>query len=954
MNPRTAYQRCHELQYEQFGSVQGLVDAMREYQRMAPQKLKDETLESILWNKVPVELQQELKEIPDDGSVQVLLQKLLRAEAAVAERKRRSTGQKPKIVRDSDRTPRKPFERPEVEKETKDGCRRTTGPPEMVMKNFKCYKCQKKGHIAKYCPAGTQEDGKVGAVALSDDLGVENVDNDQTLSTEELLWSRVVTEGNSSGGTSEVSNLSLSGPVYKVDVTVDGVKTRALLDHGSQVTIVRRQLLPLIKEKREWSMDTCCSKLKPLKSLPTGASGQQLKAKGIVTMDILVESTGKTCNIPCYIIDSGEPLWSGALKDCAMLMGTNALVAHGFKVSDSGGVEVSPTQKVTHSDSCTRVLTVILQQTVHLKPNQTKLVKGTVQCEGSQDLTSSVWMMSPEEVLREQNCDLPETLFADIDSMIHIPLYNSGSMPVLVKKGLPIGKVEEVSVVGKDDSLWSESEPEIARVSQVSKQGRCEELVSRLQIGKSCTKRQVSQIQELLCKYHDVFALTDSELGDTDIVTHSIDTGNAPPVRASPRRLPYVLRKELEKEMEALLETGCIEPSSSPYSSPLVLVRKKSGGLRVCVDYRAVNKNTVPDRYPIPRIDELMDMVGKRKAKIFSSLDLMKGYHQVRMEEGSKVKTAFTCHLGHYQYQRMPFGLTNAPATFQRLMGKLFGGQNWDFVFVYLDDILVASQSMEEHLSHLEKVAMRIQEAGLRLRPEKCLFATERIEYLGHTLTSSGVQPNDQNVKAVTDFPTPSNLKEVRSFVGMANFYRRHIPKMATLSRPLTELLRHDKDTGKPVPFVWTDDCQKAFENIKEMLTSAPLLHAPEWDKEFFLWTDASLTGFGAVLEQTGTDGKRVPIAYASRMTTTAEKKYGVTELEVAALIYALEHFEVYLLGNQTTVYTDHKALVQSYLPYLKNQQKGMLARWYLRLARFLPTLQLEHKPGSANVVADA
>ena len=701
-------------------------------------------------------------------------------------------------------------------------------------------------------------------------------------------------------------------------------------------------------------MDTCCSKLKPLKSLPTGASSQQLKAKGIVTMDILVESTGKTCNIPCYIIDSGEPLWSGALKDCAMLLGTNALVAHGFKVSDSGGVEVSPTQKVTHSDSCTRVLTVILQQTVHLKPNQTKLVKGTVQCEGSQDLTSSVWMMSPEEVLREQNCDLPETLFADIDSMIHIPLHNSGSMPVLVKKGLPIGKVEEVSVVGKDDSLWSESEPEIARVCQVSKQGRCEELVSRLQIGKSCTKRQVSQIQELLCKYHEVFALTDSELGDTDIVTHSIDTGNAPPVRASPRRLPYVLRKELEKEMEALLETGCIEPSSSPYSSPLVLVWKKSGGLRVCVDYRAVNKDTVPDRYPIPRIDELMDMVGKRKAKIFSSLDLMKGYHQVQMEEGSKVKTAFTCHLGHYQYQRMPFGLTNAPATFQRLMGKLFGGQNWDFVFVYLDNILVASQSMEEHLSHLEKVAMRIQEAGLRLRPEKCLFATERIEYLGHTLTSSGVQPNDQNVKAVTDFPTPSNLKEVRSFVGMANFYRRHIPKMATLSRPLTELLRHDKNTGKPVPFVWTDDCQKAFENIKEMLTSAPVLHAPEWDKEFFLWTDASLTGFGAVLEQTGTDGKRVPIAYASRMTTTAEKKYGVTELEVAALIYALEHFEVYLLGNQTTVYTDHKALVQSYLPYLKNQQKGMLARWYLRLARFLPTLQLEYKPGLANVVADA
>lgn len=287
-------------------------------------------------------------------------------------------------------------------------------------------------------------------------------------------------------------------------------------------------------------------------------------------------------------------------------------------------------------------------------------------------------------------------------------------------------------------------------------------------------------------------------------------------------------------------------------------------------------------------------------------------------------------------------------------MGKLFGGKDWDFVFVYLDDILVASKSAEEHLEHLQKVTQRIREAGLRLKPEKCMFMTSKVEYLGYTLTTEGVRPNKKNVQAVVDFPKPKCAKEVRSFLGMANFYRRHIQGMASICRPLTELTRLDKASGKPVPFVWTEKCQGAFERVKESLVSAPLLHPPDWEKEFFLWTDASLVGFGAMLEQEVSAGERKPIAYASRATNAAERKYGVTELEVAALVFALEHFEVYLLGNPVTVYTDHKALVQSYLPYLKSQPKGMLARWYLRLSRFLPTLKMEHKPGSANVVADA
>ena len=256
--------------------------------------------------------------------------------------------------------------------------------------------------------------------------------------------------------------------------------------------------------------------------------------------------------------------------------------------------------------------------------------------------------------------------------------------------------------------------------------------------------------------------------------------------------------------------------------------------------------------------------------------------------------------------------------------------------------------------SHLQKVAQRLKDAGLRLRAEKCVFATEQVEFLGYTLTTEGVRPNRKNVDAVEVFPRPTSAKDVRRFLGMANFYRRHIQGIAAMCCPLTELTRKEKGSGKTVPFVWTKDCQSAFDEVKRSLVSAPLLQPPDWEKEFFLWTDASLLGLGTVLEQEITEGKRAPIAYASRVTTAAEKKYGVTELEVAALVYALERFEVYLLGNPVTVYTDHKALVQSYIPYLKSQPKGLLARWYLRLTHFLPQLKIEHKPGSANVVAVA
>ena len=271
------------------------------------------------------------------------------------------------------------------------------------------------------------------------------------------------------------------------------------------------------------------------------------------------------------------------------------------------------------------------------------------------------------------------------------------------------------------------------------------------------------------------------------------------------------LREELESELGKLMDTGCVEPSSSPYSSGLVLVRKKDGGLRVCVDYRGINKDTVPDCFPIPRIDDLIDMVGRCKGKVFTTLDLMKGYHQIRMHSESKDKTAFTCHMGHFQYRRMPFSLTNSPATFQRLMSLLFNGREWDILFIYLDDLLIVSKSISEHLEHLEKVLNRLMEVGLKLKPGKCTFAQEQVDYLGHTLSAEGVRRNSAKVAAVRDFPKPRSSKEVKSFLGLVNFYRRHLPNFAVIARPLTALRRQHKESKKTIPFVWNDKCEAAF-----------------------------------------------------------------------------------------------------------------------------------------------
>ena len=966
MDPRIVYQRCQELQYSQFGSAQGLLNAMRDYQRMAPEKLTDATMESILWNKVPLELQQELKEIPD-GSVQELLQKLLRAEATIQERARRkketnqnrpprATPHRDSNTGEQDNTPR----RGGSNNASPQGgqSQRDQGQGEMSMRGVKCFNCRKKGHLAAKCPEPPRKtENKPTGPARMIESGekVETVENSNP-------WVLAVATNEETTQLTD-GTVPRRGPTYKVVAEVDGIRTKAFLDHGAQVSLVRQELLPMIQQKHGWTMEQYQQRNLKLDRQPVGASGEALGVMAAVVLKVTIEGTNKTFSVPCYVLKSCKPLWNGELYDCGLVLGTNALEPLGFQITHPSGKQVGPAgggcdsvelQPVGMESGTAIAVYVVLDQKLRLGPFQSKVIQAsTSNTDCDKGMQSK--LITPSESLADMQCDFMDEVWEG-KSTGKVLITNWSGEPRSIESGEIIGNVEQVSRVSPEDPIWSSPEVTVAQISQLSDEEvstRKSRLESQLILGNSCSSEEQRQLKELLLLKHDSFAIYDEELGETDLVEHSIDTGNAKPVKTFPRRLPYALREELDGELNKLMATGCIDQSTSPYASGLVLVRKKDGSLRVCVDYRQVNKDTVPDRYPMPRVDELVDAIGRRQGKYFSTMDLMKGYHQVKMEDQSKHKTAFTCHRGLFQYRRMPFGLTNAPATFQRLMNKLFTGEEWKSVFVYLDDILVVSPTFEEHLRDVGRVLDQLAKAGLRLKPAKCCFARNEVEYLGFTISTAGVQPNSNKVKAIMEIPQPTDSKSVRRFIGMVNFYRRHIKDLAAVARPLTALTRKDKATGRGVPFQWTTDCERAFSVMKERLATAPVLRPPDLDKHFYVWTDASLEGFGAVLEQLDDNGQHHPIAYASRQTNAAEKKYAPTELEVAALIFAMEYFEVYLLGRPCTVYTDHQALVSAFLVHLKSQTRGLLARWYLRISKFLPHLKLEYKPGAANVVAD-
>lgn len=449
---------------------------------------------------------------------------------------------------------------------------------------------------------------------------------------------------------------------------------------------------------------------------------------------------------------------------------------------------------------------------------------------------------------------------------------------------------------------------------------------------------QQSDVKQLLAEYADVFS---NKPGCTSLAEHRIETGSAKPVRQHPYRLPHAYRDTVQEELRDMLEHGIIETSTSEWASPIVLVPKKDGSLRMCVDYRKLNSVSEADAYPMPRIDELIDRLGG--AKFITTLDLTRGYWQVPVAQESRAKTAFTTPFGLYQFTVMPFGLHGAPATFQRIMDSLLNGAG-SYSAAYLDDLVIYSGNWQEHLQHLREVLQRLREAGLTAKPAKCQFGTNSCVYLGHIVGGGEVRPEVAKSQAVADFPPPTTKKDVRAFLGLTGYYRRFVPDYATIALPLTDLTRK----AAPNSVVWTAECDTAFTELKRRLTSAPVLKSPDFDREFILQTDASERGIGAVLSQRAVDGEEHPIAYYSRKLLPREERYATVEKECLAIKLGVQAFRVYLLGRKFVVQTDHRSL--EWLHRLK-ENNARLTRWSLSLQPYIFTV--EHRAGRDNANAD-
>ena len=516
---------------------------------------------------------------------------------------------------------------------------------------------------------------------------------------------------------------------------------------------------------------------------------------------------------------------------------------------------------------------------------------------------------------------------------VYVNLNNHTAVSLFIPQGTFFAHAEPVSLP---------SYPVVSPIVSTPDDANCNEHTFEQLIITNTPDTFARGVLDIVRLYRDQFVVNNNEsTGYTDYLPFTINTGHTYPIAQRPYRLPVAYEREVNEQLEIMQRDNIISLSKSPWASPMVVVKKKDNSLRLCVDYRRLNSVTEGDSFPLPSIEELLLKV--RNSKFFSTLDLKSGYHQVSVAPEDRHKTAFIIGDRLFEYNTLPFGVKNAPSHFSRLMNSILSSIIGTAVLIYLDDIVVLGNTVEEHAANLIKVLEILKKYNLKCSLRKCKFFQSHVEFLGHIISSDGIRPVHDKVEAIKNFPVPKNAKQINSFLGLCSYYRKFIARFAEISRPLDRLRKTDK-------YIWTEECQSAFDKLRSILSSDDMLMYPRFDRPFLVTCDASAVAIGGVVSQLDDDGVERPISFCSRALKGAEVRYSATDREALAIKYVLERHRYFLLGHDVKIQSDHQPL--KYL-FTKGDLSSRQARWIDSLLEF-QIIDFAYINGKTNRVADA
>ena len=740
---------------------------------------------------------------------------------------------------------------------------------------------------------------------------------------------------------------------FYLEASVQGVKMAFTVDTGATRTIISQRVYNAIPKDQRPSLQKTTGL--------TDASGKTLGQFGTAIFSIeLANGLHFDSEIIVANIEDEGLLGHDLLKhgNAEILYKEGIIQFMGVKIPCIQVGSASSTRKIRSSDhfiiprQCEKVIDVFVERCesdtdnadnipIILEPHQSfqdryGLIMAASLSELRPRVTHKVRLMNPTNREISINQDVVLGTAEAISDIV--TLIQTENPPEVKKSSTDTSPLHKIEVEYQIARHTLAAEPQnIRRVQEIQVPSHLEDLYQSAT--QNCTQKEQERVAETLARFADTFSKDEFDLGLTSLVEHSIDVGDHRPIKQPPRRVPLAFASEEENVIRQLEKQGIIRESNSPWASPICLVRKKSGKIRPCVDYRRLNEITKKDAFPLPRIQDCLDAVAG--AKFLSTFDLTSGFHQIKIKESDIPKSAFCTKYGLYEYLTMPMGMTNSPAAFERLMEIVLRGLQWHTCLIYLDDILVFGASFEQHMERVDEVLTRIKDAGLKLKPEKCQLLQTSVDFLGHTISSNGVLPIPANLAKIQAWPVPTTPTHVRQILGLGSYYRRFVKGYSDLVLPLTQLTHKGKD------FVWTDNCQKAFDTLKEKLIGSDVMAYPQEEGLFILDTDASDTQIAGVLSQMQGGVERV-ISYGSRTLNKAEKNYCITDKELLAIRHFVEYYRQYILGRHFTVRSDHQAL--TFLFKLK-EPKSRIARWIEILSAY--DFSIEYRKGSKHANAD-